>query len=87
MFDTVLLVLIAAVSSIHLAIAIKVLLPLARPQVDLPATLQNMSDALVDTIQQETKRQDDRVRKQIERAPADNPGQTSVVRAGQPVVR
>ena len=73
MFDSIALTLIVAVSVIHLAIAVKVLLPLARPQVNLPATLQAMSDTLQDTIQQEVKRLDDRVMKRRERDIVDMP--------------
>lgn len=90
MFVAVLLSLIAAVVAIHLFLTIRVILPLARPHVDIGASLQSMSDVLQDTIQEETKLSADRIRKQIERSPKETDGQLPTphrVRAGEPVAR
>jgi len=87
MFENVAAVATLIVSLVVLLLVLRVIVPLARPQIDLPATLENMAEMLRDTIQQEARRQDDRVRKQIERTPPDMDGQKTVVRAGVPVGR
>jgi len=87
MFELGTLALIAVVSIAHLIYTVRVLTPLARLRVDLGATLENMAEDLRMTIQQEAKRQDDRVRKQIERVPVDNGATRPEIRAGVPVAR
>ncbi len=88
MFVDAFLVFIATLAAVHLALAIKVLLPLARPQVDLPATMEAMAEMLRDAIQQEAKLSADRIRKQIERTPSDTPGLAApVMEVGKPYRR
>lgn len=85
MLDTALLLIIATVSIVHLMLAFKVLIPLARPQVDLPATLEAMAEDLRETIQQEVRLLEDRERKRRDRTPVETDGQIPAkVVAGQP---
>lgn len=88
LLDITLSAVVLALVATHLVLTIKVILPLAKPKVDLAATLENLAGLVEDTIQQEIRRQDDRIQKRIERTPPDNDRPTpSAGVKGQPYRR
>jgi len=73
------------VSAILLALVIRLLLPLAQPQVDLLTTIEVMPGLVQEAIREEMKLLEDRERKRRDRTPPEEIGQipTKVI-AGQP---